>query len=114
MPAHRIPGRLSLVRRVRRLTAECHDLTCKVVAQARELDEQGIELAAANTRQREARADAKRARAEAAATARLLTAARAELANRDAVTVAAWVRPTDDTDRPTQPIPLQQRGPHAA
>ena len=110
MPAHRLPGRLSLAARNRRLAAENNRLTCKVVAQARELDAQGLDLAAANTRQREARADAKQARREAAITLRLLTAARAELANRSAVSVAAWVRPIDEPTQPTNVTSLQERG----
>jgi len=111
MAAHRLPGRLSLALRNRRLNRENNRLACKVVELTAQLDQAGIDYSGALEDRRQARADAKKARAEAAITARLLTAARAQLANRDAVSVAEWVRPIDDeSDRATQPVPLHERG----
>jgi len=111
MAAHRLPGRRALAADNHRLNAENNQLACKVVELTAQLDQASIDYSGALEDHRQARADAKRARAEAATAARLLNAARAQLANRDAVTVAEWVRPIDDeSDRATQPTPLHERG----
>lgn len=114
MAAHRLPGRLSSALRVRRLNRENHQLTCKIVALTRELDSAGIELSGAREDRRTADERADRIAGLLADAMAELHEHRADLANRNAVTVAAWIRPVDDeTDRATQPTnvtSLQERG----
>lgn len=114
MAAHRMPGRLALYLAVRRLNRENNQLTCQLVQVSGQLDDAGIELSGAHEDRRTAEAKTQRVMdllADAMAEVHRL---RADIANRDAISVAAWIRPIDEpADVATQPTPvtsLQERG----
>lgn len=114
MAAHRLPGRLTSALAVRRLNRENHQLTCQLVALTRQLDEAGIELSGAREDRRAADAKTDRTAGLLADAMTELHTLRADLANRNAITVAAWIRPIEDAQdvstQPTNVTSLQERG----